>query len=341
MNPTVAVVILNWNGKKFLERFLPSVLASTYSSWKLVVIDNASTDESVAFLEKEYPQVQLVLNSNNEGFAGGYNKGLKAVQADYYVLLNSDVEVEPGWLEPMVALLENDATIAACQPSMQQYDNHQIYEYAGAAGGWLDCLGYPFAMGRIFEHCEPREGQFEKSTPIFWASGAALFIRSSVYWEVNGLDESFFAHQEEIDLCWRIQWAGYKIYSCPSAVVYHVGGGTLPKGHSRKTFLNFRNNLRMLWKNLPWWRALPVLGIRFGLDAVFAWYSLLKGDAVSFGAVAKAHMAFFLWLLGKKQRQWFPTKKNEAWDGFYKGSVLWKYHVARKNKFLEIVKNFR
>jgi GT2 family glycosyltransferase len=241
----------------------------------------------------------------------------------------------------MVSLLEGDARIAACQPSMQQFNHHEQYEYAGAAGGWLDCLGYPFAMGRIFEHCEKVEGQFETPVPIFWASGAALFIRSKVFWEVNGLDESFFAHQEEIDLCWRIQWAGYSIYSCPGSVVYHVGGGTLPKGHSRKTFLNFRNNLRMLWKNLPWWRSFPVLAIRFALDAVFAWYSMLKGDAVSFGAVAKAHGSFLLWLFSKKPRQWYPVKKNEDWQGYYKGSVLWKYHVERKNKFLEIVKNFR
>ena len=341
MNPTVAVVILNWNGRKFLERFLPSVIASTYSPLQFVVIDNASTDGSVEFLERHYPQIQLVINPGNEGFAGGYNKGLREVNADYYVLLNSDVEVERGWLEPMVGLLERDSRIAACQPSMQQFNDRGHYEYAGAAGGWLDCLGYPFATGRIFEHCEMVEGQCVTPVPSFWASGAALFIRSKVYWEVNGLDESFFAHQEEIDLCWRIQWAGYSIYSCPGSVVYHVGGGTLPKGHSRKTFLNFRNNLRMLWKNLPWWRSLPTLAIRFVLDAVFAWYSLLKGDAVSFGAVAKAHGSFLLWLFSRKQRQWYPINRNEGWQGYYEGSVLWKYHVEKKNKFLEIVKNFR
>ena len=341
MNPKVAIVILNWNGRKFLEQFLPSITRSSYSNWELVVVDNASTDDSIKFLATHYPDTRIVQNNLNEGFAGGYNLGLKQVKAPYYVLLNSDVEVTTDWLQPMVDLLENDLSIAACQPSLLQFADKSRYEYAGAAGGWLDVLGYPFTRGRVFDYCETVVGQYQEEIPIFWASGAALFIRSKVYWELNGLDEHFFAHQEEIDLCWRIQWAGYKIYSCPNSIVYHVGGGTLPKGNSRKTYLNFRNNLTMLGKNLSWKELLLIIPIRFLMDALFAWKSLLKGDSGSYLAVAKAHFAFLGWLLTRKDKRWFPKKLNRNWDGYYKGSVVWKYHLEKKNRFSEIVKNIR
>ena len=340
MSPKVSIVILNWNGRKYLERFLPSVCKSTYDHWELVVIDNASTDDSIEFLKENYPAVRIIVNKENAGFAGGYNSGLAAVESEYYVLLNSDVEVEAGWLEPMVRLLENDSRIAACQPSIMQFSNRAYYEYAGAAGGWLDRYGYPFAMGRIFDECEKEEGRYSEPSPIFWASGAALFIRSKIYWEMKGLDESFFAHQEEIDLCWRIQWAGYKIFSCPSSKVYHVGGGTLPKGNSKKVYLNFRNNLKMLGKNLPLHDLLFLIPIRLFLDAAFAWKSLFNvNDRGNFGAIMRAHYDFFKWVIHPKDRRWYPERKNKNWGGIYLGSVIWQYQIKKKKKFHEIVKN--
>ena len=231
MNPLVSIVILNWNGHKYLEQFLPSVLSSTYSNYEVVVIDNASTDGSVSFLETNYSQIRIISLDRNFGFAKGYNEGLKQVQAEYYILLNSDVEVEKDWIEPAITLMQFNKNIAACQPKLLQFHNKRMFEYAGAAGGWLDYLGYPFAMGRVFDVCEQDNGQYDEQQPIFWASGAAMFVRASVYHQLGGLDEYFFAHQEEIDLCWRMQLAGYKIFSCPQSVVYHVGGGTLPKGN--------------------------------------------------------------------------------------------------------------
>lgn len=206
--PRVSIVILNWNGQRFLEQFMPSVMATTYANKEVVVVDNASTDDSVAFLQAQYPTVRILHNAGNYGFAKGYNEGLKRIEADYYVLLNSDVEVQPGWIEPMVQLLDGNPSIGACQPKLLQYHAKELFEYAGAAGGWLDCLGYPFARGRIFDVCEKDEGQYDSAEPIFWASGAAMFVRAELYHRVGGLDEYFFAHQEEIDLCWRMQLAG-------------------------------------------------------------------------------------------------------------------------------------
>ena len=251
MKPTIAIVILNWNGRKYLEQFLPSVLASTYAGKEIIVADNASTDDSIAFLSGYYPQVRVITLDRNYGFAGGYNQALKQVDSDYYVLLNSDVEVEPGWIEPILELMESDHSIGVCQPKIKMFANRELFEYAGAAGGWLDFLGYPFARGRVFDVCEQDRGQYDAAGPVFWASGAAMFVRAALYHRLGGLDGYFFAHQEEIDFCWRLQLADYKVYTCPQSVVYHVGGGTLPKGNERKVFLNFRNNLIMLAKNLP------------------------------------------------------------------------------------------
>ncbi|MBL0155271.1 MAG: glycosyltransferase family 2 protein [Chitinophagaceae bacterium] len=246
--PKIAVVILNWNGRNYLEQFLPVLMQSGYPQMEVVVADNGSADDSIAFLQANYPSVRLIRFDKNHGFARGYNLALQQVESEYYVLLNSDVEVVPGWLEPMLALLEKDKTIAACQPKILSWKDKKTFEYAGAAGGWLDKYGYPFAKGRIFDVTEEDHGQYDQTEPIFWASGAALFIRASVFHEVKGFDEYFFAHQEEIDLCWRIQLSGYQIYSCPASVVYHIGGGTLPRGNSLKTYLNFRNNRIMLSK---------------------------------------------------------------------------------------------
>jgi GT2 family glycosyltransferase len=337
--PLVSIVILNWNGRKFLDQFLPSVLATTYNNKEVVVVDNASTDDSIAYLQQHWPTVRIVQNAANYGFAQGYNEALKHIQADYYVLLNSDVEVTPDWLNAMVALLENDRTIGACQPKLLQYHNKELFEYAGAAGGWLDYLGYPFARGRIFDVCEKDEGQYDTAEPIFWASGAAMFVRANLYHALGGLDEYFFAHQEEIDFCWRLQLAGYRVFACPQSVVYHVGGGTLPKGNARKVLLNFRNNLVMMAKNLPRWEAIWKITYRFWLDYISAFKSLLSGQKTYYRSVMKAHGAFLKWLFVTRKKGLFPPKRKNELCGYLHKSVVWGYFIRGKKTFTEIVDN--
>ena len=337
--PKVAIVILNWNGKKFLEQFLPSVLASTYANYEVIIADNGSTDDSITFLEQKYPRIQLIRFEKNLGFAKGYNEALRQVKAPYSILLNSDVEVTPGWIEPMVNLLENNLSIAACQPKLLSYTNRNLFEYAGAAGGWLDKYGYPFAKGRIFNVFEEDKGQYDKAEPLFWASGAALFIRTGIFQTMQGFDEYFFAHQEEIDLCWRIQLAGYSIYSCPSAVVYHVGGGTLPKSNSLKTYFNFRNNRIMLSKNLPFSKKLWVMPTRLLLDAVSAFKGLLSGDGAYFFAIFRAHVGFIKWWLFQKKKSPFSANKKGKLSGYLNKNIAWLHFVKKKNYFGEIVGN--
>jgi GT2 family glycosyltransferase len=335
--PKVAIVILNWNGRKYLEQFLPFVLATEYSNYEVIIADNGSTDESVSFLHTKYSGLRLIRFTKNYGFAKGYNEALQQVEADYYMILNSDVETEPGWLKPMVDLLENDRSIAACQPKLLNYDKRKIFEYAGAAGGWLDKYGYPFAKGRIFDVSEDDHGQYDQTEPIFWASGAALFIRSKIFHEMNGFDEYFFAHQEEIDLCWRIQLAGYKVYSCPASIVYHVGGGTLPKGNSLKTYLNFRNNRIMLSKNLPLSKKIWAIPVRNFLDAVSAWKGLLNGDGGYFIAITRAHLAFYKWWLLYKNKSIFPVNRKGKLYGYFPKSIIWQHFAKKKKYFSEIV----
>ncbi len=336
-SPKVSIVILNWNGRKYLGQFLPSVLAYMPGNTEVVIADNGSTDGSVEFLEMQYPTVRVIRFSENLGFAKGYNEALKQVKADYYVILNSDVEVCPGWLEPMISLLEVDKAIAACQPKILSYRNKQLFEYAGAAGGWLDQYGYPFARGRIFDICEEDKGQYDDMEPVFWASGAALFIRAAVFHEVKGFDEYFFAHQEEIDLCWRIQLAGYKIYVCPSSKVYHVGGGTLPRGNTLKTYLNFRNNKIMMSKNLPLSKKIWIMPVRSLLDGISAWKGLLSGDGGYFIAVLRAQLAFVKWWLFHQKKSVFPDSRKGELRGFCKRNIVWLHFVKKKQYFIEIV----
>ncbi len=337
--PLVSIVILNWNGKKYLEQFLPSVCASTYSNKRIIVADNASTDDSIEFLKNNYPSIEIIINTTNEGFAKGYNTALKQVISDYYVLLNSDVEVTPNWIEPIIQLMESDVSIAACQPKLLSYHNKSMFEYAGASGGWIDKFGYPFSRGRIFEDCEEDAKQYDNTAPCFWASGAALFIKANLYHQLGGLDEYFFAHQEEIDFCWRLQLAGYKVYVQPASIVYHVGGGTLPKGNSKKTYLNFRNNLIMLCKNLSFFDALWKIPFRFFLDAVSAWKALFSGDSGFFIAVIKAHFHFFKWLIIDKSKSVFPKSNKGEILGMYEGSIVWQYFIKKKKVFSKIVGN--
>ena len=335
--PTVAIVILNWNGSSLLQTFLPSVLSTTFQPLKVVVIDNGSTDNSIGFLKSAYPQIQLICLPQNEGFAQGYNLGLQQVEADYFVLLNSDVKVSPSFITPMVSLLEQDATIAACQPKILSYDKQDEFEYAGACGGWIDRLGYPFARGRVFDHLEKDNGQYDQSVPLFWASGAAMFIRSAVFKKLGGFDPYFFAHQEEIDLCWRIQLAGYRVLACPQAVVWHKGGATLPTGNAQKTFLNYRNNHIMLLKNLPLLSICWIWPLRLLLDGIAAWRALFAGDPGYWLAVARAHFAVYGWLLGGQQKSLFPKQRKGVLQGVYRGSILWDFFIARKKTFARIV----
>ena len=337
--PSVAVVILNWNGRKYLERFLPSVLKSDYINLEIVIADNASTDDSVAFIQSNYPQLRILQNTTNEGFAKGYNSALKQVESDYYVLLNSDVEVTPEWITPVIDLMEANPKIAACQPKLLDFNNRSTFEYAGASGGWIDSFGYPFSRGRIFDTCEKDHGQYNEAVPCFWASGAALFVKAAAYLEAGGLDEYFFAHQEEIDLCWRLKSLGYEIYVQPQSVVYHVGGGTLPKGNSKKVFLNYRNNLIMMAKNLPLVAMIIKLPLRLLLDAVSAWRALLKGDWGYWVAIFKAHFAFFSWLLSSKVSTPKIPRSFSFQSGIYNSSIVFAYFLKGRKYFSEIIGN--
>ena len=337
--PSVAIVILNWNGQIFLEKFLASVLASDYSNKRVIVADNASTDGSVNFLQQHFPQVEIIINDVNEGFAKGYNTALRQVFSDYYVLLNSDVEVTPGWITPVIALMESNASIGACQPKILNYADKNSFEYAGACGGWLDSFGYPFARGRLFDNVEKDDGQYNTATACFWASGAAMFVRADMYHVLGGLDEYFFAHQEEIDFCWRLQLAGYKVYVQPASVIYHVGGGTLPKGNKQKVFLNFRNNLVMLAKNFPFTTALWKIPLRMVLDIVAAGKELFAGNTGSAMAIVKAQCYLIRWVLVDKKRSVFPISKKGKINGQYNGSIVWQYFVNKKTRFSEIINN--
>jgi GT2 family glycosyltransferase len=334
--PRVAVVILNYNGIKYLSKFLPSVLQSSYGNLEVIIADNASTDGSVTWLSNHYPQIKIIHNKKNYGFAQGYNEAFKFITAPYLVLLNSDVEVTAGWIEPVIELMNNDETIAACQPKILSFKNKDEFEYAGACGGWIDFLGYPFCRGRIFEHVEVDLNQYNDVQEIFWATGAAMFIKKNVFDEMNGFDESFFAHQEEIDLCWRLKGAGYKIMVQPASVVYHVGGGTLPVG-SRKVYLNFRNNLKMLWKNLFWYQKPIVFIARFFLDGLAMLKNLIKADIYFVKAVFLAYVSFIIWLLSKNDKKFYPKQKKHRLQAVLKSSVLWAYFGLQKKTFKEIV----
>lgn len=336
-----AVVILNWNGAEMLRRFLPTILANTPATLAdIIVADNGSTDESKQVLSSDFPQVSLIQLDRNYGFAEGYNQALKRVGEDYgyYLLLNSDIEVPEGWLQPLVEYMDAHPDVAACQPKLRAEHTRTHFEYAGAAGGFIDSLGYPFCRGRIFENVEADFGQYDTVCDVFWATGAALLIRSDVFWEVGGLDGRFFAHQEEIDLCWRLRARGHRIVCVPQSVVYHVGGGTLPRENPRKTFLNFRNNLLLLYKNLPDSRLRRVLFLRFWLDALASLVFLLKGEGPSFLAVWRARREF-----RRIRPDFAPDRaRNLAATTLdpipeqYAGSLLAAYHLRRQKTFREL-----
>ncbi len=332
----VSVVILGWNARKFLEKFLPSVVQySARPEYEVVYADNLSTDDSVAYVRENFPTVRIIQNTSNRGFAGGYNDCLSHVKSKYYVLLNQDVEVTEGWLDPLVVMAESDEKIAAVQPKIRAYKQKEMFEYAGAAGGMMDWIGYAFCRGRIFDTMEPDNGQYDDSIDIFWASGASMFVRSDAYWKAGALDEAFFAHQEEIDLCWRMKNLGYRIVYQPKAIVFHVGGGSLPQGNPRKTFLNFRNNLMMLYKNLPLGQLLWKMPFRLVLDWVAAWYSLVKNrNTIDFRAILKAHWDFTLHLFGMSVKR--HAIKGKHPNLLYPKSVVWEHFVMKKKYFSDI-----
>ena len=335
----VAIVILNWNGRQMLSTYLPSVLQYSRDEATVYVADNASTDDSLELLRREFPEVQLILLEKNWGFAEGYNRALKQIEADYYLLLNSDIEVTHHWLTPMIEHLDTHEDVAACQPKLLSMADKDSFEYAGASGGYLDRFGYPFCRGRIFETVEQDNGQYDYLADCLWATGAALMIRSKDYWEAGGLDSRFFAHNEEIDLCWRLRIRGRRIVCIPESYVYHVGGGTLPKSNPMKTFLNFRNNLTMLYKCLPEEELKPVMRWRWWLDYLAAWEMLiLKGNLGDFKAVYRARRAFKRWRKDFEQdRQTIQasrvTQKIPEQRTF---SLLWQYYVKGRKLFSQL-----
>ena len=332
----ISVVILNWNGRHFLEKYLPGV--ETYSRLQdveIVVADNASTDDSISYLQTNHPNIRIIHLDRNYGFAEGYNRALRQVDAVYYVLLNSDVEVTEGWLQPMLNLMQQKPNIAACMPKIRSTADRTSFEYAGAAGGFMDKYGYTFCRGRLFQTVEKDVGQYDSEMEIFWATGACCMIHAKLFHEMGGFDSAFFAHMEEIDLCWRLRNAGYSIWFTPRSVVYHVGGGMLPQSSPFKTFLNYRNNLLMMYKNLPHKHLKRTLYLRMTLDGISAVYSLLKGDVSVLKAVWKAHKDY-----RKLRRNLTPnlSPKNKE-DSItyptcvYQHNVVYQYFIGRHKTF--------
>ena len=335
----VAIVILNWNGQAMMERYLPSVLNYSRDEAAVYVADNASTDQSMEMLRRQFPEVKLIQLEKNWGFAEGYNKALRQIDAEYYLLLNSDIKVTHHWLTPMVEYMDNHQDVAACQPKLLSIFDEDRFEYAGASGGYLDRLGYPFCRGRIFETVEADNGQYDYATDILWATGAALMIRAKDYWEAGGLDGRFFAHNEEIDLCWRLRIRGRRIVCLPESYVYHVGGGTLPKGNPMKTFLNFRNNLTMLYKCLPDEELKPVMRWRWWLDYLAAWEMLLlKRNVGDFKAIYRARRAFKRWRMDfEADRQAIQASRaDKKIPEQRRFSLLWQYYVKGRKTFAQL-----
>ena len=335
----IAVVILNWNGRKMLEQFLPSVIAYSQEEAEVIVADNASTDDSLQLLQERFPEVRVIVLDQNYGFADGYNQAFQQVEAEYFVLLNSDVKVVPHWLSPLVMFMDSHPDVAACQPKLLSFCDEGSFEYAGASGGFIDRLGYPFCRGRIFDTVEKDNGQYDDNCDVLWATGACLMVRAKDYWEAGGLDGRFFAHNEEIDLCWRFRMLGHRVVCLPESKVYHVGGGTLPKNNPRKTFLNFRNNLTMLYKNLPEEELRPVMRWRWFLDYLAAWQTLiLNRNWGDFCAIYRARRAFKKWLPqfreDRKRIQQSRTLSRVPERKPY--TILWQYYVKRRHGFSQM-----
>lgn len=338
----VAVVILNFNGKYFLEKFLPSIIQHS-APYPVIIADNKSSDDSIQYTRQHFPQVQIIENSDNYGYAKGYNLALKQVEAEYYVLLNSDVEVSPDWITPIIELMDKNREIAACQPKILDYNKRTTFEYAGASGGFIDAYGYPFCRGRMFNSLEEDLAQYNDAKEVFWATGACLFVRSKAFHQVGGLDDHYFAHMEEIDLCWRLKNFGHSIYVVPDSVIYHIGGGTLNKLSKRKTFLNFRNNLTTLTKNHPPEKLFLKIIYRMILDGVAAFKFLFDGQPKHFFAVLRAHFNYYAWLpriLAERKKLKNSPGFKFTHTGIYKGNIVLEYFVKGKRKFTDLTGNF-
>ena len=344
MEKLVSIVVLNWNGKSFLAQFLPSIIQySSLENVEIVLADNGSTDDSIEFVKTNYPQVRIVNNKGNFGFAGGYNKALKHLSSKYFVLLNSDVELSANWLPPLIDEMESDESIFACQPKMRAFYHKNYFEYAGAAGGFLDIFGYPFCRGRIMDVCEIDEGQYDTKSEIFWASGACMMVRAELFQKVAGFDEDFFAHMEEIDLCWRMKNLGYKITYVPNSMVFHVGGGTLQKSNPKKTYLNFYNNRAMMIKNqalLPFILGYIPREVLYFLAMV---QFLFKGKWEDAKAIFNSGFYFSIHMLKWIEKRNKLKKQNEQFRisepntlGLYKLSIVYQYFICKKNKFTKL-----
>ena len=332
----LAIVILNWNGKHWLKQFLPNVLQhSLMSGVEVFVADNGSSDDSLEYLKNNFSEVRLIELGENYGYTGGYNRALIQIKAEYFLLLNSDIEVTENWLNPLLKLMDENPKIGACQPKILWHSNKTQFEYAGASGGFIDKLGYPFCRGRIFDTLEEDKGQYNEARKIFWATGACLLVRSDAFFKAGMLDDDFFAHMEEIDLCWRMQNLGYEIWVEPASTIYHVGGGTLHKSNPRKTFLNFRNNLALLYKNHPTKGLVSLIFIRLLLDGLAGIQFLMKGNVADFFAILKAHFAFYTMLpsLKIKRKRNSTYQKFSSLDGVYSKSIVWQYFAKKKQTF--------
>lgn len=331
----IAVVILNWNGKQLLEQFIPSVLEYSAGA-DIYVADNASADDSVQFLRESFPQVRIIQNRENGGFAKGYNEALTQVNADLFCLLNSDIEVTPGWLDPFRDIFRDRPEVAIAQPKILDYKNKAYFEYAGAAGGYIDMLGYPFCRGRIFQHLEKDEGQYDDTREIFWATGACMFIRREVFKNLEGFDEDYFAHQEEIDLCWRAKNAGHRILYVGQSHVYHVGGATLDNMNPKKTFLNFRNSLFSLTKNAPAGYLLPLIFIRLILDGIAGIRFVFQWRFRHCFAIVRSHFSYYYHLKNIIKKR---GKSNKTGHYYVIKSVVWAYYIASVRVYPRLVKD--
>ncbi|MCR5315917.1 MAG: glycosyltransferase family 2 protein [Bacteroidaceae bacterium] len=342
----LAIVILNWNGSDMMRRYLPSVIrCSRGEGIEVIVADNASSDDSISMLHSCFPDLRIIQLDQNYGFADGYNRSLRQVEAEYYLLLNSDVEIrQDGWLTPMIDFMDRHPQVSACQPKLlkllPQGEEKTMFEYAGAAGGFIDQYGYPFCRGRVFATVEDDRGQYDEVASVMWTTGAAMTVRSNVYWEAGGLDAQFFAHMEEIDLCWRMRIMGYDLVCVPQSTAYHLGGATLNQGNPRKTFLNFRNNLLMLYKNLPEQQLRSVIRMRRFLDFVAAVQFLVKGDLANMKAIRKAHKEFATLIpYYAPIRQHIQAQRNlsQTLPELVSLSILWQYYVRRRKTFSQLL----
>jgi hypothetical protein len=334
-NKKVGVVVISYNGKELLKKFLPKIIDTQYNDFEVYIIDNASTDGTREYVESSYPQVRVIRIPVNKGFTNGYVEGLAQISNEYYVLVSSDIEVSENWIHPVIELMESDLSIAACQPKIKSYDNKSMFEYSGSAGGFVDYLGYPFCRGRMFFSMEEDNGQYDDIREVFWASGGCLFIRSELYNKVGGLDNDFYAHMEEIDLCWRLKNMGYKIMVCPSSIVYHVGGHIIAYGSPGKIYRNFRNSLITNLKNMTLKELVWKIPLRMMLDNVYQIKSLLSGNFVEFLTISKAHLHFVIYLPKwiRKRNEVKKMINNRNTNGIYPKSIVWEYFINKKEKF--------